>query len=514
MPEQHVEGSRPLSRLIAPPAGDAIDAARRRLLTRMPALMGACLLPGLITGCGGNDDPAPSQNPPAPPPPVPPPTAMPDVRAEVAFHSVPTAARLDNRFAGLSYEKTKLTVPMFTKTNAALIQLFGLLGPAVLRIGANAVDRSSWNGAVDDLTPILPSQVDALAEFVQATQWQVIYGVNLARNTPANAADEAAYVAARLGSSLMAWEIGNEPDLYRRRGYRPDDWGYEDYLDEWRDFRAAMSETSPGVAFSGPGTSFNLEDNTLLFAHDEREHVALLTHHYYRADRDDPSSTLTLLLEPDPALTSELASLVGTASDEGIPLGVRLTEANSFFGGGLPGVSNAYGSALWVMDFMFICALAGCTGVNLHGGNEGPYTPIADDDGTVVEARPLFYGMVMFAQAARGLPLQSMVATDATINVSAWGVQRDDGGLNAILINKDDSRSVGMNLATGIAADRFEPLWLRGAALSATSGQTLGGVTIGNNGSWAPQPQPPLTGDAGRLNVLLPPTAAVLVRSL
>src|SRR5690606_18756377 len=124
--------------------------------------------------------------------------------------------------------------------------------------GANAVDRSSWDGAIDDLTPILPSQIDALAEFVQATQWQVMYGVNLARNTPARAADEAAYVAERLGSALLAWEIGNEPDLYRRHDYRPNDWGYDDYLEEWREFHAAMSEAAPGVAFSGPATSFDL----------------------------------------------------------------------------------------------------------------------------------------------------------------------------------------------------------------------------------------------------------------
>src|SRR5690606_39244453 len=144
-------------------------------------------------------------------------------------------------------------------------------GPPVLRIGANAVDRSSWNGEVGELTPILPEQIDALAEFVEATQSQVIYGVNLARNTPTRAADEAAYVADRLGSSLMAWEIGNEPDLYRRHEYRPAEWGYDDYLEEWRDFHEAMSEASPGVPFSGPGTSFDLERNTLRFAEDARE---------------------------------------------------------------------------------------------------------------------------------------------------------------------------------------------------------------------------------------------------
>jgi len=384
----------------------------------------------------------------------------------------------------------------------------------VLRIGANAVDRSSWQGAVEDLTPILPWHIDALGAFVQATEWQVIYGVNLARNTPADAASEAAYVAARLGPSLLAWEIGNEPDLYRRHDYRPSSWNYDDYLAEWRSFRDAMSAASPGVPFSGPATAFELRRFTLPFAQDEGANLAMLTHHYYRADGDASDSTLALLLQPHPGLVTELSSLVPAAA-AGIPQGVRLAEANSFYNGGVPNVSNAYGTALWVIDFMFSCALAGCAGVNMHGGGSGPgYTPIADHDGAVIEARPEFYGMLMFAQAADGLPLEGTVDADAAINVSAWGVDRDRSGTNFVLINKDSSRSVSMELEIGAAAPRFDALWLRGDALDASTGQTLGGASIGSDGSWTPQPPEPMIASNGRLTALLPPASAVMLRSL
>ncbi|WP_143762894.1 glycosyl hydrolase family 79 C-terminal domain-containing protein [Ramlibacter tataouinensis] len=495
----------------AVPAPSPPDPTRRSLLIKTYALAGASLLPALAA-CGGSDGAAGASAQ----PPQPAPASAPQVQADVGFQSVSTAARLDSRFTGLSYEKNKLAQPLFTGSNTALIQLFRLLGPGVLRIGANAVDRSSWNGAVSGLTPILPAHVDALADFLQATQWQLIYGVNMARNTTASAADEAAYVFGRLGSSLLAWEIGNEPDLYRRNEYRPDDWSYPDFRSEWRELRSAMSAVSPGVAFSGPAVAFDIRRFTLPFARDEGDNVSLLTHHYYRADRNDPASTLALLLRPDPVLLNELAVLVSGASQAGIEQGVRLAEANSFFNGGVANVSNAFGTALWVMDFMFNCAVAGCTGVNMHGGGSGPgYTPIADRNGVVVEARPEFYGMLMFSQAAQGLPMRGLVvAPSAVINVSAWGVQRADGGRNLILINKDDSRSVRMSVVTGIAADRYEPLWLRGTALSASTGQTLGGVAIGQDGSWAPQAQPPLIASDGELNVLLPPASAVLLRSL
>lgn len=474
--------------------------------------MGASLLPGLVA-CGG-DGGTPAQLPPAAVPPSVPPVSA-DVQAEVTFRTIDSASRLDSRYAGLSFEKHRLAVPMFTGTNAALIQLFRLLGPAVLRIGANAVDRSSWQGAVEDLTPILPWHIDALGAFVQATEWQVIYGVNLARNTPADAASEAAYVAARLGPSLLAWEIGNEPDLYRRHDYRPSSWNYDDYLAEWRSFRDAMSAASPGVPFSGPATAFELRRFTLPFAQDEGANLAMLTHHYYRADGDASDSTLALLLQPHPGLVTELSSLVPAAAAAGIPQGVRLAEANSFYNGGVPNVSNAYGTALWVIDFMFSCALAGCAGVNMHGGGSGPgYTPIADHDGAVIEARPEFYGMLMFAQAADGLPLEGTVDADAAINVSAWGVDRDRSGTNFVLINKDSSRSVSMELEIGAAAPRFDALWLRGDALDASTGQTLGGASIGSDGSWTPQPPEPMIASNGRLTALLPPASAVMLRSL
>jgi hypothetical protein len=477
----------------------SLQLTRRSLLIKTSALLGVSLLPPLF-GCGRSAVAAPGR--PA------------DLSADVRLSSVDTATRLNSRFAGLSYEKNKLTAPLFTPGNKALIRLFGLLGPSVLRIGANQVDRSSWNGAVEGLTPIRPAQVDSFAAFVQATQWQVIYGVNLARNTPAQAADEAAYVTARLGASLLAWEIGNEPDLYVRHGYRPEGWGYKDFLKEWLAYRTAMSKVSPGVPFSGPATTYKVKKITVPFAKDVKD-LGMLTHHYYRSGREDPTSTLRQLMRPHRGLSKELNKLVQTASAAGVPMGLRMDEANSFYGGGKPHVSNAYGTALWVMDFMFTCAIHGCTGVNMHSGGSGPgYTPIADRDGAVVEARPEFYGMVMFAQAAQGLPLKSSVDADKSIIVSAWGVKRDDGGLNAILINKDDSRSMSMKLTIGVDVDRFDPLWLRGPELSATSGQTLGGVAIGSDGSWAPQPQAPLIAGGGRLDVVLPPASAILLRSL
>jgi hypothetical protein len=269
------------------------------------------------------------------------------------------------------------------------------------------------------------------------------------------------------------------------------------------------------VPFSGPATAFAVERITLPFAEDEGDRLALLTQHYYRADGQDPASTLELLLEPHQELRRELDLLVDAARDADIPQGMRYAESNSFYNGGRPNVSNAFGTALWAMDFMFTCAAAGCTGVNFHGGGSGSgYTPIADDAGVVVEARPEYYGLAMFARAGPGSPLVGTVTTPEKINSSAWAVERPDGGFNALLINKDDLRNISMNVSTGNAATAFDPLWLRGRYLSASTGQTLGGVGIASDGSWTPEPQAPLTASSGLLTVVLPPASALLLRSI
>ncbi|BAM88102.1 putative lipoprotein [Bradyrhizobium oligotrophicum S58] len=115
---------------------------------------------------------------------------------------------MTSRFVGLSYEKDKLRQPMFTPGNDDLLGLYRLLGPGVLRIGANAVDRCAWLGGVPGLAPIQSEMVDALTAFAKQADWQVIYGINLANNTTARAAAEASYAARALGDTLSAFEIG------------------------------------------------------------------------------------------------------------------------------------------------------------------------------------------------------------------------------------------------------------------------------------------------------------------
>ncbi|MGB0081151.1 MAG: hypothetical protein WBP90_06445, partial [Terracidiphilus sp.] len=94
-----------------------------------------------------------------------------------------SAGSIGSAFAGLSYEKSTLyeNPYLFAGANANLIALFKLLGPSVLRIGGNSVDRNVWTptGAGQTEGQIAPGDVNALAAFVKAAGWQCLYGINL-----------------------------------------------------------------------------------------------------------------------------------------------------------------------------------------------------------------------------------------------------------------------------------------------------------------------------------------------
>src|SRR3984885_9301014 len=158
------------------------------------------------------------------------------------------------RFMGLSYEKSAMTYSYFHPTNAHLIALFRRLGDGVLRIGGGSVDQVMWTTTTKPThLQVTAAEIKDLAGFLQASGWLCLYGVNLATSTPALAAEEVAYAASVLGPNLLGIEIGNEPDEYGATGnFFAGNWTLEDFLVRWNMFRAAILQSAPQVAITGP----------------------------------------------------------------------------------------------------------------------------------------------------------------------------------------------------------------------------------------------------------------------
>ena len=432
--------------------------------------------------------------------------------------SATTSGSIGSAFAGLSYEKSSLTEPLFTASNTDLIGLFDRLGPSILRIGGNSVDRNVWNpnGPGRTSGQIAPSDVASLAAFAKAANWQVLYGVNLGGSatgatTPALAAAEVAYAAQQLGSNLLGIEIGNECDLYGDSGnYYAGNWSLAQFETLWAQYRSAILAATPNVPITGPASGGNVSSWTIPFGeYVTRSEIILLTQHYYRANGELATSTAEFLITPDTTLVTDLSELEAAAQKIGIPY--RMSECNSFYNGGSNGVSDSYASSLWVIDYLFNCAQGGASGVNFHGGgNSAGYTPIADSNGTVVGARPEYYGILLFTLAGTGSLLTSALNA-GSLNASAYAVKSSTGALNLVLVNKDSTQNLSVSITLPQTIHTASLLAMTGSGLTATTGVTIQNAAVNPDGSFSPQPAYTLTPSGTQLTCYVPALSAVII---
>jgi hypothetical protein len=487
-----------------------VDDARLHL-NRRRLLQGAVSLAALsaLPGCGYHANyeyHAPSGNPlPLPSGPI--------IQGSLTVTTTAIGV-IPSRFMGLSYEKLAMSYGYFHASNRNLIALFRHLGAGVLRLGGGYVDKLLWtSNASGTHQQISPTNVKNLAGFLQATGWLCLYAVNLATSTPALAAEEVSFAVSALGGSLLGIEIGNEPDEYGVMGnHFAGNWTFQDFLDRWNAFRAAILQAAPHVSITGPaaGGGNHISTWTIPFGQMvTASELTLLTQHYYRQSGASPTSTASFLIGPDEQLTTDLGILKAGTQQLGIPY--RISECNSFFNGGAAGVSNSYASSLWVLDFLFNAAMSGATGVNMHGGGNAPgYTPIADDSGAVIEARPEYYGLLLFSLAGTGTLLETQLSA-GSVDATAYAVKTPSGGLNMILVNKDALQNLTLTIEANQPVNTASMQTMTGPSLAAVSGVTIQGATMNKDGTFAPASPGTLTPAASRTTCFLPALSAALI---
>jgi uncharacterized protein (TIGR03437 family) len=134
-------------------------------------------------------------------------------------------------------------------------------------------------------------------------------------------------------------------------------------------------------------------------------------------------------------------------------MGLQLTETNSVACSGMPGVSDAFASAIWGLDWILYSAQLGLRRINFHtgttGGGNSYYNAIASNasSGTFTnEARPLYYALHMFASGGPGNSL--LAATiQTTANVTAYATTRcATCPVHVFVINKDLTATVAVSM--------------------------------------------------------------------
>jgi hypothetical protein len=465
----------------------------------------------------------PALPPPAPPVTTPQPLPIGAITAASMTVAGNTVGTFGRGFVGLSYPKQALYTPLFNGANSDLIGLFKRLGGGVLRIGGSSVDQNVWTPDGKGQTPgqIAPSDVDALASFLQAAGWTCIYAVNLGGSatgatSPALAAAEVAYVSQQLGVSLAGIELGNECETYGNPGsYYACNWTIERFESLWMQYREAIVAVTPAAPLIGPAAGSDVNSWTIPFGeYVTASQINLLTQHYYRGDAS--TATVNDLVSPDPALLSYLQQMRYGAASIDVPF--RIAECNSYSGGGSAGVSNAYASSLWAIDMIFNCALGRASGVNFDGGSQQADTPIADNQGSVLGAQPIYYGLLMAAMAGQGTLLSTQLSA-GSLNATGYAIQNSDGGMSLVVVNKDATQNLALSIAlpasmTSATLQAMTQL-SSGAtlpSLAALSGVTIQGASVALDGGFTPGTSYDLTVTGQQLSCYVPALSAVLIQ--
>jgi len=430
------------------------------------------------------------------------------VEATLAIPQEATGPKIPEDFVGLSYEVEQLADPaFFSAHNSGLVRAFKDLSPrGVLRTGGNTGEFAWWKPTANSPEPAHPATrevvgepkaqyypvtaeaVRNLAEFLEATGWSCIYGLNMGTNTPERAADEAAFAAKTLGARLQYFQIGNEPDLFDRHLRDPQTWSAKTYLEEWLALARAVTVRVPSARFGVPDVASNISWLSQIAdawpTIDDPPHLAALSHHhYFGGPATNPDVNIPNLLRP-----AEMAKVQHTADEANaaaakLGLRVRMTEGNTCYRGGKPGLSDVFASALWAADYSLLLASNNYTGINLHGGTgmsvanglggflpgdvmlkeQGAtpeqiashphpfYTPIATFGDEYV-LQPVAYGLRFAATLAGGTMFKGDFSAQlqATgVNATAYAARLKDGATVVAILNKDLESDLALHLDFG-----------------------------------------------------------------
>jgi hypothetical protein len=440
--------------------------------------------------------------------------------AQVSVRIGPPLFTIASDFPGLGYEISSVARPgLLSPANRTYVELVRTLGrEGVVRVGGNTADYARYAAAATPVsspygTTVNDRALKELGGFLDATGWKLIWALNLGSGTEENAIAEAKAVVAVVRNRLLAFEIGNEPDLFSREKHRPSGYDYEHWLADYRRYKTALRAQLPGIPLAGPDAAGKTEWVSR-FAVDEGKDIVLLTHHYYR-EGQNPGSTIEKLMGVDPKLQPQLDQLRAASQRCGVPY--RICEVNSFSGGGRPGVSDTMASALWVLDYMFTLATNNCGGVNMETGvnqlgSISSYSPIGDDEQGHYSAKPEYYGMLAFSVAGRGELLQTEVGP-ATAEIKAYATRSKDSALTVTLLNKGATGAM-LHLDTKSSSRQASVIRLEGPAVDARTQVTLGGAEITPAGTWKASEQQVLPVPNGQLTIPLAAASAAILNFL
>ncbi len=355
-------------------------------------------------------------------------------------------------------------------------------GPLILRIGGSTADDYAT----------VPSQTvwSTLTKLHRELGMRFILDLNLGANDKElTKAQQTAALENLPSSSIMSFEIGNEPNYWPRTGRRPEN--YFTYVaTEFKEFAEAISCSTYHCSGPAWGHIFMEPWRLEAFLATNKGLLQLSTVHFYKANNQTFNDAVTLLEES--ALQKAMSSLksqVVVSNNAGLPL--RVDESNAISGGGLDGVSNVFSAALWILDTTFEIAYNGAVGVDYHQGSPlyafFEQRQVPETTQRAIYAQPAFFGTMFWLEAVKGSGTQETTILSKQISgsgpVKVWPLKQG-AELRFVMINKgpDQAHTVQLELNSNAYGDGTLTR-LVGPSLTAKSGITIAGINYDTPGA-------------------------------
>lgn len=220
--------------------------------------------------------------------------------------------------------------------------------------------------------------------------------------------------------------------------------------------------------------------------------LSTISVHYYALTAcGNPDITMEqLLYGTGTSPPYEYKSLLGLTNATESGLEWWAGESNSISCGGVANVSNAFGSALWAVDWMFNLMDLGFTGVNFHGTGDAIYSPW-DATSIPPTINPLYYAMLAVARTIGGKKTYLMPNASTEISVSSTqpavtvrSLLDIVTGVRKIIINHRNISStapdavVNITFSEGGYSQTAAIVYLQAPSWSSLTGVTLNGQTL------------------------------------
>ncbi|KDQ23855.1 glycoside hydrolase family 79 protein [Pleurotus ostreatus PC15] len=317
-----------------------------------------------------------------------------------------------------------------------------------------------------------------------------------------------------LGDYLIGLQAGNEPDLYLRHQHRQDPYGPGDYVNEVGKLVTAMAGDSfsrarslligPNLAM-GDWTPEQIWDTG--FVDQFNDNLQYLAMEKYPTDncaaQFNTGGTLQVPQEVFPSFLTHTAGqnivkpyLNSTLFAQTKNKKMLMFETNTASCGGFPGISDAFGAALWALDYSLQMAHANFSGALFHVGGQNvfynPFTSPPTNESTFHQwtVGPIYYSALVIAEAL-GSSNKSQVL-DLGINggnefTPGYAIYEDGNPVRVVLLNyMTDASGASAYTAriaiggSGINQPNASPAQVKVKYLSAASVSQIGNITWAN----------------------------------